>query len=68
MKAYQIIGEDGIDALALNDIEKPTPKANEVLVRLRASSVNPRDMSTVSNPASRNLNYPIPMVQGRSWP
>ncbi len=65
MKAYQIIGEDGIDALALNDIEKPTPKANEVLVRLRASSVNPRDMSTVSNPASRNLNYPrIPNSDG----
>jgi len=58
MKAYQIMNEGGIDDLALNEIAKPTPGKNEVLVRVKASSINSRDLSTVKNPASRNLNYP----------
>ncbi len=65
MKAYQIINEDGIDALALNDIAKPTPEKNEVLIRVKASSINSRDLSTIKNPGSRNLNYPcIPNSDG----
>jgi len=65
MKAYQIMNEGGIDDLALNEIAKPTPGKNEVLVRVKASSINSRDLSTVKNPASRNLNYPcIPNSDG----
>jgi NADPH:quinone reductase-like Zn-dependent oxidoreductase len=32
-----------VENLQLRDIEKPTPKENEVLVRVRAASVNPAD-------------------------
>jgi len=65
MKAYQIIGEEGIGALALNEIAKPKPKNNEVLVRVRASSINSRDLSTIKNPGARKLNYPrIPNSDG----
>jgi NADPH:quinone reductase-like Zn-dependent oxidoreductase len=35
--------EYGVENLELRDIENPTPKENEVLVRVRAASVNPAD-------------------------
>jgi len=35
--------EYGVDSLKLQEIEKPTPADNEVLVRVRAASVNPVD-------------------------
>jgi len=65
MKAYQIVNEDGIDALELNEIAEPTTEKNEVLVRVKASSINSRDLSTIKNPGPRNLNYPcIPNSDG----
>src|SRR5262249_7938448 len=33
----------GVENLELRDIEKPTPADNEVLVRVRAASLNPVD-------------------------
>src|SRR6266550_2750654 len=39
--------EYGVENLQLRDIEKPTPADNEVLVRVRAASVNPVDGHTI---------------------
>ena len=38
------------DALRLREIDKPTPRDGEVLVRIRASAVNPADYYTVTGP------------------
>lgn len=65
MKAYQINSADGIDALALTEIEEPRPGRYEVLVRVRASSINYRDLMTLENPEARGLPYPrIPNSDG----
>ena len=35
------------DALQFTEVEKPTPKDNEVLIKVRAASVNPLDLFTM---------------------
>ncbi len=65
MKAYEIEGEGGIDALALNERADPKPGPGEVLVRVRASSINYRDLMTVMDPGPRGIPYPrIPNSDG----
>ena len=65
MKAWEIISADGIDALALAERETPVPRPGQVRVRMRASSINYRDLATVLDPVSRNLPYPrIPNSDG----
>ncbi len=65
MKACQITSAGGIDALALNDIDAPRPGRYEVLVRVRASSLNYRDLITVEDPQARGLPLPrIPNSDG----
>jgi NADPH:quinone reductase-like Zn-dependent oxidoreductase len=65
MRAWQIQTTEGIDGLKLADLELPDPGPGELRVRLRASSINYRDLSVVSNPAARNLALPrIPKSDG----
>ena len=58
MRAWEIQSDGGIDALALNERDIPKPGPGEVLVKIHASSVNYRDLSTIEDPVSRNLPYP----------
>lgn len=65
MKAYEIVSDGGIDALKLAERPTPQPGHGEVLVRMRASSLNYRDLLTVSDPVARGLPYPrIPNSDG----
>ncbi len=48
MKAMQLSKPGGLDKLVLNEIADPTPGAGEVLVRVRASSLNFHDVAVVS--------------------
>lgn len=65
MKVYEINSNGGIDALALSQRAEPVPGPGEVLVRVRASSVNYRDLSTIEHPEARNIAYPrIPNSDG----
>jgi NADPH:quinone reductase-like Zn-dependent oxidoreductase len=65
MRAYEIVSADGIDALHLAQRADPAPGPGQVLVRIRASSINYRDLSTILDPESRGLAYPtIPNSDG----
>ena len=46
MKVFTTLG-DGIDALALSEIETPKPKSGEILVKMTAVSLNFRDLLVV---------------------
>ena len=65
MKAWEIVSDGGIDALNLAERPSPEPGHGEVLVRMRASSLNYRDLMTVQDPVSRGLPYPrVPNSDG----
>jgi NADPH:quinone reductase-like Zn-dependent oxidoreductase len=59
MKAFEI-QQFGIENLTLTDRETPEPKANEVLVRLRATSLNYRDLMMVKG--TYNPKQKLPLV------
>jgi NADPH:quinone reductase-like Zn-dependent oxidoreductase len=65
MRAWQIVSNKGIDALNLAETASPEPGPGQVKVRIRASSINYRDLGTVRDPESRKLPYPrIPNSDG----
>ncbi len=45
MKAVQVRQWGGIDAAVVEDVERPQPAAGEVLIRVKATSINPLDWS-----------------------
>jgi NADPH:quinone reductase-like Zn-dependent oxidoreductase len=64
MKAYEITETKGIDGLKLNDRPTPKPGYGEVLVRVRATSLNYRDLATVKGYV-QGLKLPrIPLSDG----
>jgi NADPH:quinone reductase-like Zn-dependent oxidoreductase len=65
MQAWQIQTTAGIDGLKRAALSLPDPGPGEVRVRLRANSVNYRDLSVVSDPAARGIALPrIPNSDG----
>jgi NADPH:quinone reductase-like Zn-dependent oxidoreductase len=65
MRAYEIVSPEGIDALHLAERPDPRPGPGEVLVRLRANSINYRDLLNILNPPARGIVYPrIPNSDG----
>jgi NADPH:quinone reductase-like Zn-dependent oxidoreductase len=60
MRAWHITSDAGIDGLALVEREALPPGPGEVRVRIRASSMNNRDLQIVRNPTARRI--PLPRV------
>jgi len=58
MKAFEI-QQFGIDNLALVERERPTPKADEVLVKIHAASLNYRDLRMVQGTYNPKLKMPV---------
>ena len=52
MKAIRCLKYGGPENLVMEDFEKPTPKANEVLIKIKATSVTASDIHI------RKLNEP----------
>lgn len=44
MQAYLLHKAGGVENLVLSEIDKPTPKADEVLIEIKAISINPVDV------------------------
>ncbi len=59
MKAYQIRGQFGLDHLEIVDLPDPVPGAGEVLVRLRAVSLNYRDLLMLKGDYNPKQKLPL---------
>src|SRR6202166_3285691 len=59
MRVYQLDRPGSLDGLVLAERDIPSPAAGEVLVRVRASSINVRDLMII------NGQYPMPVSSGR---
>jgi NADPH:quinone reductase-like Zn-dependent oxidoreductase len=64
MKAYQIQTAAGIDGLKLVDLPEPKPDAGQILVRVRATSLNYRDTAVVSGMYPGQTLPVIPLSDG----
>ncbi len=53
MKFYLFPQANGIDTLELRDAPKPTPARGQILVRMRAASLNYRDLNVAAGRAAR---------------
>lgn len=64
MKAFEI-RKFGIDELVMTDREMPEPKPGEVLIRIRAASLNYRDVMVVSGTYNPRMKLPaVPFSDG----
>ncbi|KAF0219585.1 MAG: Zn-dependent [Geobacteraceae bacterium] len=59
MKAYELPDFSGIDGLVPVERPMPDPGHGEALVKVRAASVNYRDLLVVKGAYSRNLSLPL---------
>jgi NADPH:quinone reductase-like Zn-dependent oxidoreductase len=65
MKYYELQGPDGIGGLALVDKPIPQPGAGQVLVRLKAATLNYRDLLTVKGGYGSRQKFPlVPVSDG----
>lgn len=60
MKAIVIQGKFGLDSLTHVDLPDPTPGRDEVVLRMRAASINYRDLMIVQG--TYNPRQPLPLV------
>lgn len=64
MKAVVAHQYGGPEVLKLEDVPRPEPKENEVLVRVIASGVNPADPLIVSGGYAKEFGTHLPLVPG----
>ena len=65
MKCYEMQGPDGPEGLKLADRPVPKPAPDEVLVRIKAATLNYRDLLTVKGGYGSRQKFPlIPVSDG----
>ncbi len=65
MRTYQLTTTSGIDSLVALDKPDPSPGPDQVLVRMKAASLNFRDLVVVKGGYGRNVKLPlVPLSDG----
>jgi NADPH:quinone reductase-like Zn-dependent oxidoreductase len=65
MKAFQIVGSFGLENLKLVELPEPQPGPGQVLLRMRAASLNYRDLLVVKGQYNPRIPLPkIPLSDG----
>jgi NADPH:quinone reductase-like Zn-dependent oxidoreductase len=64
MKAIRIHNYGGPEVLVYEDAPRPTPGADEALVKVYAASLNPVDRATRAGYLQQFLAFPLPFVPG----
>ena len=65
MKAYELQGPGGVDAMMPVDKPVPSPGPGEVLVKLKAATINYRDLLTVKGGYGSRQKFPlVPLSDG----
>jgi NADPH:quinone reductase-like Zn-dependent oxidoreductase len=65
VRCYELQGPSGIDGLALVEKPVPTPGKGEVLVRIKAATLNYRDLLTVKGGYGSRQKFPlVPLSDG----
>lgn len=64
MKAIVVHQYGGPEVLKLEEVPRPEPKENEVLVRVIASGVNPADPLIVSGKYAKEFGTHLPLIPG----
>jgi NADPH:quinone reductase-like Zn-dependent oxidoreductase len=64
MKALRIHDYGGPEVLRYEDVPRPSPAADELLIRVHAVGVNPVDWKLRSGQARKHLELPMPAILG----
>ncbi|OKP83233.1 NADPH:quinone oxidoreductase [Paenibacillus sp. P3E] len=65
MKAIQLTNGFGFEELTMTELDKPTPGPKEVLIRMRAASLNYRDLVVLGGLMPIEVKFPfIPLSDG----
>ena len=64
MQAIQFHEYGGPEVMKYEDVPRPTPKANEVLIRVHAMGVNPVDWKIREGYVKARMNIPLPAIPG----
>jgi NADPH2:quinone reductase len=62
LKAIELVGFEGLDSLRLTDVERPTPSASEVLIRVKAAGINYAELEQTRG--GYPFQKPLPGVMG----
>jgi NADPH:quinone reductase-like Zn-dependent oxidoreductase len=64
MKAIRMHGYGGPDVLSYDDVARPEPAADEVLIRVRAAAVNPVDWKIREGLGKEWFGHQLPFIPG----
>ncbi len=65
MKAAYITGYGGAEKLVVGDMPAPTVGSHDLLVQVKAASINPVDFKIRAGMLKLMINYPMPLILGQ---